>query len=92
MYFGTLGSHGHSWWPIFLYPIFWPWSTAVLHLGDALTDWLAPNPKSAPKSVWIAIDAICGFAYIVGGTIWIWCLAKASGFLLRRLGAVRSDQ
>ena len=31
VYFGSLWSKGdaHSWWPVFLYPVIWPWSAAV---------------------------------------------------------------
>jgi hypothetical protein len=39
VFFGSLGSESHSWWPIFLYPLLWPLSLLFHSVdmgGDAI--------------------------------------------------------
>lgn len=77
VYFGSLGSESHSWWPIFLYPLIWPLGWIEHSLVQPMLDgWLAPDPKSAADSVWVTIDRISGGYYIVIGTLWFWVLGK----------------
>ena len=38
VFFGSLGSESHSWWPIFLYPIIWPWSLLFQVSASVLGD------------------------------------------------------
>lgn len=69
MYFGTLGRDGHSWWPLFLYPLIWPWSWAEhFYAEPLLLRWLANN--------FILFDYIIGAFYIVFGTLWFWIVGK----------------
>ena len=85
VYFGSLGSEAHSWWPLFLYPLIWPWSWVERLLIDRLlTNWLAPDPKSAPESVWMLMDYLGGAFYIVVGTLWFWFLGKTVSLVSRR--------
>ena len=56
-YFGTLGNASHSWWPVFLYALIWPWSwLAHVAIQPLLSLWLAPVPKRAPESAYILMD------------------------------------
>jgi hypothetical protein len=70
VYFGSLSGE-HQWWPLFLDPIIYPWGHWFYRGGVAVFDWLAPQPTS---SAFILFDRIEGVLYIVGGTIWIWCV------------------
>jgi hypothetical protein len=38
VFFGSLGSESHSWWPIFLYPVIWPLSYFFQRLDIASSD------------------------------------------------------
>jgi|SRR6267154_1113293 len=74
VFFGSLGSEGHSWWPLFLYFIIWPISAAWEFLSAICADRLIS--KSAPEWAWVLVDYISGAFYIIGGTIWIWFLGR----------------
>jgi hypothetical protein len=79
VFFGSLGSESHSWWPIFLYPVIWPLSALYGMVSSACLDWLVPDP---PDWVWMLNDYVMGAFYIIVGTIWIWFLGR----VLSRLG------
>jgi hypothetical protein len=86
VYFGSLGSEAHSWWPIFLMPVIFPWSWGFeIFSKEFLYAWLAPDPKTAPESVWILMDRISGGYYIVIGTLWFWSLGKLISRVSSRL-------
>jgi len=70
VFFGSLGSESHSWWPIFLYPIIWPWSLLFQVSASVLGD---------------IGDIGYVVAYIVFGTIWIWFLGRLFSLLMTRL-------
>lgn len=72
VYFGTLGGDGHDWWPIFLYPVIWPFS------------WLIEFADRAIPATMMG-DYIVGFFYIVLGTLWIWLLGCIISILVTRL-------
>ena len=38
VFFGSLGSESHSWWPTFLYPIIWPLSFGIQKLDFVSSD------------------------------------------------------
>ena len=80
VYFGTLGHDGHSWWPIFLYPLIWPLGWIHHEAQSYYFHRFVPEPSSAPASVWIYNDWIAGAFYIVVGTAWLWLV----GTLLSR--------
>ena len=77
VYFGTLGREPHSWWPIFLYHLIWPWSWIEESvIQPLLNSRLAPDPKTAPVSVWMLMDYVAGGFYITVGTVWFWSVGK----------------
>jgi hypothetical protein len=76
VFFGSLGSESHSWWPIFLNPIIWPLGTLYDLASSVCLDWLAPDAHSAPAWIWTANDYVAGAFYIVVGTIWVWFLGR----------------
>ena len=90
VYFGTLGRNGHEWWPLFLYFIIWPLSLLHTAVSSAVFDWLYPNV--APDWSYALNDYVAGAFYIVGGTIWIWLLAKVISRLATRLFPLRGDE
>jgi hypothetical protein len=76
VYFGTLGSDGHSWWPVFLYPIIWPLSALYDSANEALLLWRFPDPRLAPNSFWLTLDYCAGAYYIVIGTLWVYFVVR----------------
>src|ERR1044071_3730628 len=76
VFFGSLGSESHSWWPLFLYFVIWPLSALYEALSSVLFDWLIADPKSAANWIWMLNDYIAGAFYIIVGTIWIWFLGR----------------
>src|SRR5215471_10156941 len=74
VFFGSLGSESHSWWPIFLYPIIWPISAVYEKLSSYISNWLIPDAHHAPNWVWTVNDYAAGAFYILVGTIWMWFL------------------
>jgi hypothetical protein len=76
VFFGSLGSDSHDWWPIFLYPITWPLSILHGSVESRCLDWLIPNPRTAPTWVWTLNDYLAGAFYIIVGTIWVWFIGR----------------
>ena len=77
VYFGSLGSESHSWWPLFLFPLILPWSAVhQFLLSPVIERVIVPNPRAASASAWMTLDYIAGGYYIVVGTIWKWFLGK----------------
>jgi len=87
VFFGSLGSESHSWWPIFLYPVILPLSALYEAASSVCLDWLVPDSNSAPSWVWTLNDYVMGVFYIIVGTIWIWFLGR----VLLRIGTRRDD-
>ena len=86
VYFGSLGSESHCWWPIFLDPLIFPLGLIEdRFLQPALMSWLAPDPTTAPESTWMFLDSIGGAYYIAGGTVWFWTVGKVCSFVSTRL-------
>jgi len=77
VFFGGRGGQGHEWWPIFLYPLIFPWSFLYdLVIEPPLANWLAPDATAAPGSAWVLMDNLAGAYYIIVGTLWFWFLGK----------------
>jgi hypothetical protein len=72
-FFGSIGSDGHSWWPIFLYPLIWPLSPGIERLDDFALNLV--DPAAVQPSFWTINDYAMGFLYIVGGTAWWWLIS-----------------
>jgi hypothetical protein len=72
VFFGSLGSAGHDWWPVLLYSLIWPVSFVIDQGSLAVLTYFVGN--TPPDSSWLVLDYVCGFLYIVGGTVWIWFL------------------
>jgi len=75
VYFGSLRSESHAWWPMFLFPLILPWS--ALHqfvIEPLLFHWISPNPATTPGSFYTLNDYLAGAFYIVVGTLWWWFL------------------
>ena len=82
VFFGSLGSESHSWWPIFLYWVIWPLSTLYEALSSLALDRLISDTLN---------DYIAGTFYIVAGTIWIWCLGRLFSMLVTRVFPIRGE-
>jgi hypothetical protein len=86
VYFGTLASEAHSWWPVFLMPVIFPWSWIYeIFCKEFLNGWLAPDPRTAPAWVWTALDRIAGAFYIGFGTLWLWFVGKMVSFAATKM-------
>jgi hypothetical protein len=88
VYFGSLSGE-HQWWPLFLDPLIYPWGYLFHRGGVAIFDWLVPQPTA---SDFVLFDRIEGGLFIVGGTIWIWCLVTLFSFIVRRVFPHESPQ
>lgn len=53
VFFGSLGSESHSWWPIFLYPIIWPLSFLFQWMDVASSDTAYAVFYIAVGTIWI---------------------------------------
>ena len=88
VYFGSFRGDLHSWWPLFLYFIIWPLGAGFEVLSSAILAAFLPGSGAAAGRIYFLVDALSGFLYIVGGTLWIWLVAtilsRAGGRLLRR--------
>jgi len=86
VFFGSMGSEGHSWWPLFLYFIIWPISALYQFVSAICIDRLVPG--TAPEWAWVLIDYISGAFYIIVGTIWIWLLGRIISRVVTRLSPI----
>src|SRR6476660_817618 len=77
VFFGSLGSESHNWWPIFLYPVIWPWGQIFMLISSAFADTVA--------------DYIEGALFIAGGGLWIWFLGRLFSILLTRLFPIQNE-
>jgi hypothetical protein len=84
-----MGGRGHSWWPIFLWPVIFPISFLFDIVSDVALDWLVPDPKAAPNWVWSAYDWVSGCFYIVAGSAWMFYIGKCLSFIFDRLSRRR---
>jgi len=93
VYFGSLGSQSHSWWPIFLYPLIYPWSWLEHSIiQPQLESWLVPDPRTAPDSEWMMMDYFGGAFYIVVGSLWFWFIGKVVSRVLSNLKPSAAEQ
>jgi hypothetical protein len=76
VYFGTLGSDGHNWWPIFLYPIIWPISALYEWAIEAFLDSQYPDARQVSNSFYLMLDRAAGAYYIVIGTLWVYFVVR----------------
>lgn len=74
VFFGSLGSESHGWWPIFLYPVIWPLSAIHRLVVSLFLDRLAPN--TTPDWIWTLNEYSADAFYIIVGTIWVWFLGR----------------
>jgi hypothetical protein len=81
VFFGSMGSDSHSWWPIFVYPIIWPLSMIFEHVGSAFADKIQP----------VFYDYVAGAFYIGVGTTWIWWLGHLTSIVATRLFPIRDE-
>jgi hypothetical protein len=73
VFFGTMGTEGHAWWPLFLHYIIWPISLIFDWVSSIFLERL---PQSSPDSTFSVIDDVSGAFYIIAGTIWMWFLGR----------------
>jgi hypothetical protein len=92
VYFGSLASNSHEWWPLFLYFIIWPVSALYEFVDLRYLDWLFPDPKSVSDRAYMLNDYIGGAFYIIVGTIWIWFLGIVISKMATRLFPVREHE
>jgi hypothetical protein len=76
VYFGSLGSDGHAWWPVFLYPIIWPASALYEWATEAFLDWQFSGSRQLSDSFYLMLDGIAGAYYIVIGSLWVYFLVR----------------
>ncbi len=53
VFFGSLGSESHSWWPIFLYPVIWPLSFLFQRIDFASSDTVYAVFYIVVGTIWI---------------------------------------
>jgi hypothetical protein len=92
VFFGSLGSESHSWWPIFLNPVIWPLGALHHRLEVFRLDWLIADPTSAPSWIFTLNDYLAGAFYIVVGTIWVWCLGRVFSIVATRIFPFRNEK
>jgi hypothetical protein len=90
VYFGTLGSEGHAWWPAFLYPMIWPVSALYEWATEALLNWQFPGPREPSNSFWLMLDRAAGAYYIVIGTLWVYFVVRLIQGSAKKLSASQS--
>jgi hypothetical protein len=78
VFFGSLGSESHSWWPMFLYPVIWPLSLLFQVVSSAVG--------------YAAYDYVAATFYIVVGTVWIWWLGRLLSTLTTLLFPIRDEK
>jgi hypothetical protein len=91
VYFGTLGSDAHSWWPIFLYFIIWPISSLYEAADKYCLFHFFPDPAQVPSWIWTLNDYISGAFYVVVGTLWVWFLGRLISKVTARMRPVGND-
>ena len=92
VFFGSLGTEGHDWWPLSLYFIIWPLGAIFEVVSTALFERIFPSQATAPSWAWTAYDYLGGFFYIGIGTIWVWFLARvATGSISHIYRRIRSQ-
>jgi hypothetical protein len=87
VFFGSLETRSHEWWPMFLFPLILPWSLLIEWVS---AHWIARSIGSASQDVFYRADFVTGIAYIVVGTLWFGILGSAVNRLL--LNSRRSDE
>ena len=90
VFFGSLGSQSHSWWPIFLYPVIWPLSYCFQILSSLLMD--AVFTRQTPSWAFTVYDYVAAVFYIGVGTIWVWWLGRLFSILATRLFPFRDEK
>src|SRR5437867_2620790 len=53
VFFGSLGSESHSWWPMFLYPVIWPLSSLFQRMDLASSDGAYATFYIVVGTIWI---------------------------------------
>lgn len=90
VFFGSLGSQSHSWWPIFFYPVIWPLSLVFRVAYSRLAH--AVFSPGTPSWAFLVYDYFWGFIYIVVGTIWVWWLGRLFSTLATRIFPFRDEK
>jgi hypothetical protein len=90
VFFGSLGSDSHSWWPIFLYPVIWPLSFGFQLGSSLLMD--AVFPDQTPAWAYVAYDYVAAFFYIGVGSVWVWCLGRIFSIVVTRIFPLKVDK
>ena len=90
VFFGSLGSDSHSWWPIFLYPVIWPLSFGFQLGSSLLMD--AVFPDQTPAWAYVTYDCVAAFFYIGVGSVWVWCLCRLFSIVVTRIFPVKDDK
>jgi hypothetical protein len=80
VYFGS--TKEHEWWPLFLYPLIYPWGRLFEFVGKGVFDSHFHHPQPVD---YMLFDRIMGGLYIVGGTVWLWCVGRFLSFVSGKL-------
>jgi len=90
VFFGTLGTESHAWWPVTLHIVTYPLGLAIWGFLDLIFDgWLYSAPR--PEHSYVLEDYAAGALYILGGTVWVWAVCSLISRGINRLRA-RSQQ
>ena len=85
VYFFTYGREAHDWWPVFLYPVIWPWGLLLENvIQPKVLQWLEAHTASSLSDRYMIADQIAGACYIVVGTLWFWCLGAVARGAIKR--------
>ena len=90
VFFGSMGGEGHSWWPIMLYPVIWPWSYVFQLCSSLLMD--AVFPHQTPSWAYVAYDYVAAVFYVGFGAVWVWCLGRFFSIVVTRFFPLRDDK
>jgi hypothetical protein len=89
VFFGSLGSESHSWWPVFLNPIIWPLGSVLLAASSVSMDVIFP--KNPPTWAYSVFDYVLAAFYVGVGAVWVWCLGRVFSILITRIFRVKNE-
>ena len=74
VYFASMGSQSHAWWPVFLAPLAIPVFLIDMTIGEGLFALLAgPSPAI---TAYANYDYFVGACYIILGSLWMWFVGR----------------
>jgi hypothetical protein len=89
VFFGSMSGNSHEWWPIFVFPIIWPFGFVCLILLDLIGNALISD--GSPDWVYTFVDYM-GAVFFVGlGSVWVWFLGRLFSMAATHLFPLEPD-